>query len=215
MIGSDIFFVSRIKHLAALTGPSRGAFDLPVSRVRRRRRPDELRRQSRIPTVRSAFTPAGFSKVRSRPTCRSSSPRKYELFINLKTAKALGLHCAAGPTRPRRRGHRVSNCHLVAGRSLITSAASRLALRAPALRAATALTRPNRSAQPLPYGRHAVPTRRRSAHTTSSRSIALSVVIILRITATIVTFGFFPAASRRSWNALSPGFPLLALIAAM
>src|SRR5512139_1531297 len=39
--------------------------------------------------------------------------------------------------------------------------------------------------------------------------MALSVVIILRITATMTTFGFFPVASRRSWNALSPGFQLL------
>src|SRR5258708_29445728 len=53
---------------------------------------------------------------------------------------------------------RMSNCHLVAGRSLIDWTASRLALRTPALRAATALTRPNRSAQRLPCGRHAVPT---------------------------------------------------------
>jgi hypothetical protein len=52
----------------------------------------------------------------------------------------------------------MSNCDLVAGRSLIALAASRLALRAPALRAATALTRPNRSAQWLPCGRHGVPT---------------------------------------------------------
>src|SRR5258705_191648 len=41
--------------------------------------------------------------------------------------------------------------------------------------------------------------------------MALSVVIILRITATMTTFGFFPVASRRSWNALSPRFQLLAL----
>src|SRR5215831_20063007 len=54
--------------------------------------------------------------------------------------------CAADSARPRRRGDRMSNCHLVAGRSLIDLVASRLALRAPALRAATALTRPNRSA---------------------------------------------------------------------
>jgi hypothetical protein len=52
----------------------------------------------------------------------------------------------------------MSNCHLVAGRSLIDLVASRLALRAPAPRAATALTRPNRSAQRLPCGRHDVPT---------------------------------------------------------
>ncbi len=42
-----------------------------------------------------------------------------------------------------------------------------------------------------------------------------NVSIEYRWIATIVTFGFFPAASRRSWNALSPGFQLLALIAAM
>src|SRR5258705_12455295 len=46
----------------------------------------------------------------------------------------------------------------VAGGSLIALAASRLALRAPALRAATALTRPIRSAKWLPCGRHTVPT---------------------------------------------------------
>src|SRR6516225_9006140 len=51
----------------------------------------------------------------------------------------------------------MSNCHFVAGRSLIDLATSRLALRAPALRAATALTRPNQSAQRLPCVRHAVP----------------------------------------------------------
>src|SRR5262245_58610363 len=54
-------------------------------------------------------------------------------------------------------GH-LSNCDLVAARSLIPLAASRLALRAPALRAATALTRPNGSAQWLACGRHGVPT---------------------------------------------------------
>src|SRR5262249_12427975 len=52
----------------------------------------------------------------------------------------------------------MSNCDFVAGGSLIALAPSRLALRAPALRAATALTRPNRPAQRLPCGRHAMPT---------------------------------------------------------
>src|SRR6516162_3771197 len=52
----------------------------------------------------------------------------------------------------------MSNCNFMAAKSLIDLAASRLALRAPALRAATALTRPNQSAQRLPRGRHAVPT---------------------------------------------------------
>src|SRR5262249_26959345 len=53
---------------------------------------------------------------------------------------------------------RMSNCHVVAGRSLIHLVASRLALRAPGLRAATALTRPNGSARGLACGRHVVPT---------------------------------------------------------
>jgi hypothetical protein len=51
----------------------------------------------------------------------------------------------------------MSNCDFVAGGSLIDLAASRLALRAPALRAATALTRPNGSARGLPCSRHVVP----------------------------------------------------------
>src|SRR5262249_15845872 len=67
-------------------------------------------------------------------------------------------HRAAVAARHRRRGDRMSNCDFVAGGSLIALAASRLALRAPALRAATALTRPNRPAQRLPCGRHAMPT---------------------------------------------------------
>src|SRR4029077_6751565 len=120
---------------------------------------------------------------------------------------------ASDPARPRGRGDRMSNCHLVAARSLIDLAASRLALRAPPLRAAKALTRPSRSAQRA-VGRTRRPLRR-SAQTTSSRTIALSMVIILRITATITTFGNLPPVVRRSWNALSTGFQLLALIAAM
>ena len=38
-----------------------------------------------------------------------------------------------------------------------------------------------------------------------SRSMAFSVVIILRMTATRMTLGFLPAAARRLWNVLRAG----------
>src|SRR5215813_9169293 len=83
-------------------------------------------------------------------------PTRFELVIN--HGEGARPRCAFAASATRRRGNRVSNCDLVAARSLIVLAASRLALRAPALRAATALTRPNRSARQLSWGRHAVPT---------------------------------------------------------
>jgi hypothetical protein len=52
----------------------------------------------------------------------------------------------------------MSNCDFVADGSLIDLVASRLALRAPALSAASALTQPNQSAQWLSGDRHGVPT---------------------------------------------------------
>ena len=55
----------------------------------------------------------------------------------------------------------------------------------------------------------------RSTHGVSLRSIALSVMIILRITATMTTFGFFPVAARRLWKALSAGLQRMAIRAAM
>src|SRR6516225_3210244 len=50
------------------------------------------------------------------------------------------------------------NTRTKSARFVVDLLASRLALRAPALRAASALTRPNQSAQWLPSGRHRVPT---------------------------------------------------------
>src|SRR6478736_2468712 len=56
---------------------------------------------------------------------------------------------------------------------------------------------------------------RRSFHNTLSRAMALSVVRIFRITATMTTFDFFPVACRRSWKTLSAGLQRLAIRAAM
>ena len=54
--------------------------------------------------AQAGITSAAFSRARSPPICRSMQPTKFELVINLKTAKALGLdiarrRCSPAPTR--------------------------------------------------------------------------------------------------------------------
>ena len=89
--GTDPFFISRSEQLAALARPPRGARDLPVSRVRRGRRPDELRRQHYgfVPSCRRLHRPDSQGREAGRPAGQQAT--KIELIINLKTAKALGL----------------------------------------------------------------------------------------------------------------------------
>ena len=73
---ADAFFIGRRANSSPRwRSRHAAAHDLPVARFRRSRRADELRSQHyRTPIVRSASTPAAFSRARSPPICRCSSP---------------------------------------------------------------------------------------------------------------------------------------------
>src|SRR5260221_674009 len=105
-------------------------------------------------SARAAVKPAMTTKPKPERTARISMT--LNVSANSRMDTAIAENEINAPVI--HRTTRMSNCHLVAGRSLIDLVASRLALRAPALRAATALTRPNRSAQRLPCGRRTAPT---------------------------------------------------------
>ena len=92
LVGADPYFYSRREQIVALAT----RYAMPASYYQRefvdRGRADvatALASPNRI--ARWASTPGEFSRARSRPICRSCSPTKFELVINLKTAKTLGL----------------------------------------------------------------------------------------------------------------------------
>ena len=108
LVGGDPFFTSRRQQIVALA--ARDAIpDMYVNREFVAAGGLMSYGSDTVPTriARLASTSGGFSRARSPPTCRSMQPTKFELVINLKTAKALGLDSAAHASRPRRRGDRM------------------------------------------------------------------------------------------------------------
>src|SRR6266700_7265091 len=109
----------------------------------------------------------------------------------------------------------MSNCVVAGAEWPIVRSASRLTLRAPALRAAMALTRLARWASGLSCGRHDVPADR----TVDPRCIVTKHSIEdgddLTHDSDEDDLAFFPVAARRSWKALSWGLQRQAIKAAM
>ena len=70
---------------------TRSRLSIPIAQFRRGRRADELWQQLYRCVSPSRHYAGRFSRARNPPTCRSMQPTKFELVINLKTAKALGL----------------------------------------------------------------------------------------------------------------------------
>ena len=77
LVAADAFLFSRRDQDRHAGGPPRGARDIPMARIRRRRRPDELRNQScRMYIAMRASYVGRILKGESPPTCRSCNPRR-------------------------------------------------------------------------------------------------------------------------------------------
>ena len=97
LVGSDPYFFSRRDHRRrALAARNATRSDLRMARICRRRRPDELRhephRHHRQIGTYTARVLKG-EKPADLPVVQST---KFELVINFKTAKALGLGVPSG-----------------------------------------------------------------------------------------------------------------------
>jgi putative ABC transport system substrate-binding protein len=103
VIGTDPFFNSRSEQLAA-GAPPRGAHDPPVSRLRRGRRPDQLRRQSYgyVPAGRRLHGQDSKRRKASRPA--GAAGHEDRVDPQSQDCQDVRPHCPAPAARPRRRG---------------------------------------------------------------------------------------------------------------
>ena len=105
---ADAFFTSRIEQLAALTVHHAVPAVYEISRVCRGRRSAELRSGTRQTAYRLAGNYTGRILKGDKPAdLPVQQLTKVEMYINLKTAKALGITVPNTLYRTRRRGDRM------------------------------------------------------------------------------------------------------------
>ena len=108
-VGNDTFFTSRRVQLVHLAARHAVPATYPVARICRSRRADELRSEHLTDAYRQVGVYTGRilkgAKPADLPVVQSS---KFELVINVQTAKDARPRRATDAARPRRRGDRIS-----------------------------------------------------------------------------------------------------------